>query len=193
MGKNVIRTWQPPQLTTKAKIGIALIVLVFGGAAATLVVTSMISKQLTESKDIPDFSKQDAETRQKDAFSSSAEAVESGNGDKADEIYKAALAAETDPTKKVKLAINQSTTLYMGGKYDEAVKVALEAEGFSEDKYLISDWLARLYNYGKRYSEAATYYAKAGSLVGSPTNAGSYPKKYYDDKVTSMKALAAKQ
>lgn len=193
MGKNGIRTWQPPQLTTKAKIGIALIVIIFGGAVATLIVTSMISKQLTDTNDIPDFSKQDAETRQKDAFSSSAEAVESGNSDKADEVYKAALAAESDPTKKVRLAINQSTVLYTGGWYDDAVKVALEAEAFSKDQYLISDWLGDLYSYGKRYDSAATYYTKAASLVDSPTNTSKYAKKYYENKASSMKAMAAKQ
>lgn len=194
MGKNSKRTWQPPQLTTKAKIGIALIVIVFGGAVATLIITSSIARQLGDSSgtQIQDYSKKDTESRQKDALTDAAEALEGGNDKKAGDIYKNALAAETNPTKKVELAINQSKVLLMSGKNDEAIRVAQEAESYSEDKYLISDWLGRVLASGKRYNEAATAYSRAGSLVASPTNKGGYTKDYYDDKVASMKAQAAK-
>jgi len=194
MGNRTER-WHLPQLTTKAKIGVGLIVFVFVAAIATYIATQVISQQLKESSGISkeEFAAKNTENRQKDAMSSSADAIENGNDKKAANIYEQAIAAEPDPTRKVQLAIDHSRLLYLQGKFDEALEVAKQAEGYSDDKYLISDWLARLYAGGKRYSDAASYYEKAGSLVGSPTNNGGYTKKYYDQQAANMRSLAGKQ
>ncbi|MDB5177324.1 MAG: hypothetical protein JWN75_992 [Candidatus Saccharibacteria bacterium] len=190
------RVWHLPELTTKARIGAIVATVVIIIIVLTFIITSTISRQLTDSAGSAvqqDFTKKDTATRQNDARSSAATAIASGDDKTAATIYKRALDAEKDPTRKVKLAIDQSKLLSYAGKFDEAVDVAKSAEAYSDDKYLINDWLARLYAKGKRYSDAATYYEKAGELVASPTNAGRYEKKYYDDNAVTMKSLAAKK
>jgi len=190
------RVWHLPELTTKAKIGAIVAVVVIVVVVVTFVITSAISRQLagsTGSATQEDFTKKNTETRQQDARTSAAAAIASGDDKASASIYLQALAAEKDPTRKVKLAIDQSRLLSYANKFDEAVDVAKSAEAYSDDKYLINDWLARLYAKGQRYSDAATYYAKAGELVASPTNTGRYEKKYYNDKVAAMKSLAQKK
>jgi tetratricopeptide (TPR) repeat protein len=183
-----------PELTTKGKIGIILLVVVIVGAALTFIITSAISRQITTaSGEKIDFAKENATDREQKAMTTAAAAIENGDDKKADNIYQQALSAEKDSTKKVELAINQSKLLNLGGKYDQAVDVAKKAEDYSDDKYLISDWLGRLYAIGKDYDNAATYYAKAETLAGSKTNEGGYTKQYYADKVAMMKSLSKKQ
>jgi tetratricopeptide (TPR) repeat protein len=183
-----------PELTTKGKIGIILLVVIIVGTALTFIITSAISGQLAGFGDEQiDFAKETATDREQKAMTTSAAAIENGEDKKADTIYQRALSAETDSTKKVELAINQSKLLNLGGKYDQAVDVAKKAETYSDDKYLISDWLGRLYALGKDYDNAATYYAKAESLVGSKTNTGGYTKQYYEDKIAKMKDLSKKE
>lgn len=194
MGKRIERLRHLPQLTTKAKIGIGLIIFVFAGAIAVFIASSIISQQIADSGGISkqEFAAKTTQNRQRDAMNTSADAIESGNDKKAANIYEQAIAAEPDPARKVQLAIDHSRLLYLQGKFDEALTIAKEAEGYSDDKYLISDWLARLYAGGKRYSEAANYYEKAASLAGSSTNTGGYTKKYYERQAASMRALAEK-
>jgi tetratricopeptide (TPR) repeat protein len=190
------RVWHLPELTTKAKIGFGVAIIVVVIVAVTYIVTSTISRQLSGAENAlqQDFTKKDTTARQQDARKGSAEAIVSGDDKTSDAIYRKALDAEKDPTRKVLLAIDQSRLLSVAGQFDKAVSVAKEAESYSTDKYLIDDWLARLYyNKGKKYFDAAEYYAKAGELVSSPTNTGKYPKKYYDEKVALMKSLADKK
>ncbi len=194
MGKRAER-WHLPQLTTKAKIGVGLIVFVFVAAIAIYIATQVISQQIKDSSGISkqEFAAKNTENRQKDARGASADAIASGNDQKAANIYEQAIAAEPDPARKVQLAIDHSKLLYLKGKFDEALEVAKQAEGYSDDKYLVYDWLARLYAGDKQYAQAASYYEKAGSLVNSPTNIGKYTKSYYDRNAANMRSLAGKQ
>lgn len=181
-----------PELTTKAKIGFGLGAAVFLGGAAVFVITSIIAGQLNRGPEVTvDFTKKDAVARKQEAKQLSADALHTGNDSAAAEVYARALSAESDPQKKVELAIDHSKLQFYAGDFDAALKTALQAESFSSDKFLISDWLGRLYALGKRYNDAANYYTKAGTLRDSPTNIGQYSKEYYDKKAADMKAEAA--
>mgnify|MGYP000924453601 CR=1 FL=1 len=189
MGKRRERRWRLPELTTKAKVIFGLVVFVFVAAIATFVVTTILRQQsLAGSKTDYGFAKMDAEARQKDARNSAAKALTSGDGNEAEAIYRQAIAVEPDGTKKVLLAIDYSGSLTYSDQSEKALSIANEAEAYSDDKYLIYDWYARLYNSMKRYRDAAEYYEKAGALTSSPTNVGKYSKDYYDERAAAMKA-----
>ena len=163
----------------------------FVALIATFVVTTLLRQQsLAGSTTDYGFAKMDAGTRQKDARDSAANALTSGDDDEAEAVYRQAIAAEPDGTKKVLLAIDYSGSLVYSNQNDKALSVAKEAEAYSDDKYLIYDWYARLYMAMKRYGDAAAYYEKAAALVGSPTNVGKYSKEYYDERAAAMKAGA---
>ncbi len=133
----------------------------------------------------------DGSDRQEYAVRTAGDAMRSGNEGQAGDIYEKEIDAETDPTKKVELAIDHSSMLYGAGKHDRALDVATEAEAYSEDKYLIADWLGRLYEARKMYGEARKYYELALKHVESPTNNNGYTKKHYDKKIAAMTAAEA--
>lgn len=198
MGKQTKRRWKLPELTTKAKIGFGLVVLVFGGAIAVYIVTAGLAGKLggSESFDVRQI-RRDLEaketTARKDAAASTAyDALTGGESGKAGTIYEQAIAVEPDPTGKVRLAIDYSRILNSQRKGDEALRVAEEAESYSDDKYLISDWLGQLYELNKRYDDAIKYYTQAGERTDSVTNDKGFDKQFYDSKVIRLKALAEK-
>ncbi len=186
------RIRQLPELTTKAKVLIGVGVFVVVGAIGTFVVASVVSNQLRGDTENYDFAKKDTTTRQKSAVTAADDALKSGNSSKANDVYEQAIEAEPDPLRKIELAINQSRMLYGAGKFDEALEVAKKAESYSDDKFMIYDWTAQLYQVHKDYSDAAEYFEKAGQLADSPSNKGKYPKSFYDNQVKRMKELASK-
>lgn len=182
----------------KMKVAITLVVLLFVGIAAYFLVP-IITRQIdiaSKGYDVQeirqDFEKQDSAERNADATTNARDAFKDGNDQRATDIYEQAVAAEPDPIKKVKLAINQSLMLYNLHKDDEAEAVAKKAESYSSDKFYISDWLGRLYELMGKYSDAAKYYQSAASLAGSPTNNTGFDKAYYQAKVMKMKSLTGK-
>ncbi len=187
-----------PELTTKAKIGAILIAVVVIAVALVFIVTSVINGQLSGSAgyNVQDlrkgFASKDSQSRKIDALNDAKSALKAGEDKRATDTYEQAIETESDPAKKVKLAIDQSLLLYNFNQFDKAVEVAKKAESYNSDKFYIADWLGRLYENGKQYSDAATYYALAGSLASSPTNDTGFDKKYYDTKVTEMKSLVGK-
>ncbi len=124
---------------------------------------------------------------------SAAEALEKGGTDKASQVYSDAIAAEKDVVHKIQLTIDQSLFLYNAGQYDQAVKVAKDAENYSDDKYLIADWLSQLYETGQQYSLAAQYYTLAGKWASSDTNTSRQTKAYYDSQAARVSALIGKR
>ncbi len=192
------RVRQLPQLTTKAKIIVGLIIGVVIAVIATFIVTTTIIRQITGTSGYDtqqlreDYAGKDTQSRKVDALTDAKSALKAGEDRRVTDTYEQAIAAEPDSTRKVKLAIDQSLLLYNFGKYDEAVEVAKKAESYSSDKYYIADWLGRLYENGKKYADAATYYTLASSLASSPTNDTGFDKQYYATKVTEMKSLAGK-
>lgn len=121
-----------------------------------------------------------------------AKAIERGDIAGANAIYEKALAAENNPSRKVQLAIDYSGELYNASKYAEAIDIAKKAESMSDDKYLIADWLSRVYEDQRQYSLAAQYYTLAAEWSSSPTNQAQLTKKHYVDQSARMSALGGK-
>lgn len=185
-----------PQLTTKAKIIVGLIVVVFVAVIVAFAVLTYLRDNLDSSK-VPiiskdDFKKQSTDSRGTTAKSAALDALQAGSDKDAMKIYENAVSAESDPAAKVQLASEQSRLLLAAGKQDEAIAVMKEAVDFSNDKYQAYDQLARVYEQAKLYAAAADYYQKAGQLASSPTNIGHYTKKFYDVRVAQMQALVGK-
>lgn len=116
-------------------------------------------------------------------------ALSRGDTNKAEDIYGDAIKAEPDPVRKVKLSIDQSKVLYGAGKYNEAIAVAKHAEVLTEDKFLVADWLSRVYEAREQYAEAANYYSLAGKWASSETNTLGRTKAYYDNQAARVSAL----
>jgi tetratricopeptide (TPR) repeat protein len=121
------------------------------------------------------------------------QALDQGNTAKASEVYKNAIEAETTTTRKIQLTIDESGVLYAAGKYDEAIKVAQDAEALSDDKFLIADWLSRLFEDQKNYQQAAHYYTLAGQWAKSPNNLAKLSKSYYDSEAARVTALTGQK
>lgn len=117
-------------------------------------------------------------------------AIDKGDYNRANQIYSDSIKSEPDGTRKVELAIDQSSVLYDAGKYAEAIKAARDADAYSEDKFLIADWLSRIYEDQRQYALAAQYYTMAGKFASSPTNSTGYTKSYYDQQAARVSALA---
>ena len=120
------------------------------------------------------------------------QAIAQGDTTKVNTIYNEAINSESDASKKVQLAIDQSGILYAANKYEEAIQVARNAENLSSDKYLIANWLSKLYEDQKQYALAAQYYTLAGQWASSPTNKSHLKKDYYDAQATRVQALVGK-
>jgi tetratricopeptide (TPR) repeat protein len=190
-------------MSRRTKLYIAL-----GAAGAVLLVLIgillvIINSQPPENSDPSDLNitakqKADRDARVKQSkrdgalYASAEQAIEEGNIAKADEVYKQAINNEEDASRKVQLAIDQSRVLYAASKYDEAIKVAKAAEGLSSDKYLIADWLSKIYEDQQQYTLAAQYYTLAGEWATSPTNKSHLKKSYYDGEAQRVTLLARK-
>lgn len=114
------------------------------------------------------------------------QAVAAGDLSKTDQIYQTAINSETTTIRKIQLLIDESGVLYESGKYTDAVQTAKKAETLSDDKYLVADWLSRLYEDRHEYSLAAEYYRLASKWANSPMNKTGLTKSYYDDKAALM-------
>jgi tetratricopeptide (TPR) repeat protein len=123
---------------------------------------------------------------------SAEQALEQGDTAKANSLYTEAINAEDDAPKKVQLAIDQSGVLYAANKFDDAINVAKSAEDYSTDKYLIANWLSKLYEDQKQYELAAQYYKLAGKWASSPTNKSHLKQEYYDAQAKRVLVLAGK-
>lgn len=119
-------------------------------------------------------------------------AIKDGDIAKANDIYASEIASEPDTVRKIQLYISQSQLLYDTGNANKAIKVALQAESVSTDKYLAADWLARMYADQKQYANAARYYTLAGKWAASPTNEALLSKAYYDSQATHAAAMEKK-
>lgn len=186
-----------PQLTTRAKIIAAVVIVIFVGAIGTWVVTSYLKANLEGSGKVPiiskdEFKKQTTNSRSTTAQSAALDALKAGSDKDAMKIYENAVSAEPDPSAKVQLAAEQARLLLAAGSQDQAIAVLRDAVAYNNDKYQVYDKLARMYEQIKLYSAAAEYYQKAGQLVNSPTNTGGYKKDFYDYRAKAMLALVGK-
>jgi tetratricopeptide (TPR) repeat protein len=176
-----------------------LVVVVLGGLVVFLAILANQTKPTTgePTADAAQLAKRDTsvlQSRRDGAVRDAAEkALESGNSSQANDVYKSAIAGETDTPRKVQLYVDQSGVLYAAGRYDEAFAAAKQAEAITDDKFLIADWLSRIYEDQKQYAVAAQYYTLAGQWAKSPTNKTALTKGYYDGEAARVAALAGKK
>lgn len=121
------------------------------------------------------------------------EAYEKGDTSNANEVFKEAIESEKDIEQKIRLYLDQSALLYSKGKTKEAIAVAKRAEPLSEDKFLVADWLARLYEDQKEYKLAEKYYRLAAEWAHSDTNRAAMSKEYYERRAVQVAALGQKK
>lgn len=118
-------------------------------------------------------------------------AAEAQKGDikKVEQLYAQAIASESDTIRKIQLYVDQSGVLYAAGKYPEALEVAKQAEGLSGDKFLAADWLSRIYEDQKDYTNAVKYYRLAGQWADSSQNQTGITKAMYDKEAERVSKL----
>lgn len=132
-----------------------------------------------------------AEVKREGAINDEAKAaLDRGDETAAKQVYQNAINGESDSATKIKLIIQQSQLLYAGGDFNGAVTVAKTADSLSDDKYLLADWLSRVYENQQQYAQAAQYYTLAGKWANSPNNTAKLPKSYYDTQAARVTALA---
>lgn len=184
-----------PRMRLVIVIGAALVVVIV--IAGILILLSGQNK-LSDDSGFTEAQKQQRELRIQQSkrdgaiLDSAKVAIDKGDTAQADEVYKTAIQSEQDTTRKIKLHIDQSGLLYGAGKVQEAIDAAKKAEGLSDDKYLVADWLSRIYEDQKQYKLAAEYYTLSGQWADSPNNLAKLTKSYYDGEATRVLALAGK-
>ncbi len=181
----------------KVILAVALAVIVAMGLLI-LVVAIMNQKQPSTEPNITESQKARRDARVKQAqrdgviLDTAKKAIEQGDPTKAQEVYKTAIDSETDTARKVSLSLDQAGLLYDVGKVDDAIKIAKQAEVLSDDKFLVADWLSRLYEDQRQYGVAAQYYTLAGQWAKSLTNKTAQKKSYYDSQAARVSALVKK-
>lgn len=113
-------------------------------------------------------------------------ALQAGDSVAAKKYYSEAIKEEASPDRKVQLLISESSALYASGNYSEAIRVAKSAESVSSDKFLVADWLSRIYEDQQLYTLASQYYSLAGKWASSPMNKAGMTEKYYSEKALSV-------
>ena len=165
-------------------------------AIATIVFIQLLQQNTGESNDGPTASQlaeRDARVAQaesdKEIYDDAKAALQKGNITGAKQVYADAIKSETSTTQKIQIYIDESGLLYESGNVKEAISAAKSAEVLTEDKFLVADWLSRIYEDQKNYELAAEYYTLAGKWATSPTNLTGLDKKYYDDNASRVMAL----
>jgi|GEM_PF-1729465 len=171
-----------------------LIVLVALITVTVLVLQSNNDKGfgLTEEQKSELAKKEDLE-RERAVTGYAYDALAKGNSEDANAIFEDAIKAEEDIEQKIRLRLNQSKILYGKGEVKEAIKVALQAEPMSEDKFLVADWLARLYDDQKEYKLAEKYYRLAAEWSHSEMNRAGMSKDYFERRAVRAAELGRKQ
>jgi tetratricopeptide (TPR) repeat protein len=184
-------------LSPRTKVIVMIAVIFVVVIIALLFLVSATNKKQDAPEDIgltaEQKAKRDANVKQvkrEGALRDSAqEAIVAGDLQKASDIYRAAIQAEADTTKKIKLYLDQSGVLYDAGKYAEAIAVAREAESLSDDKFLVADWLSRIYEDQRQYAKAADYYNLAAKWASSATNKARLNADYYKSQAARVSVL----
>lgn len=111
----------------------------------------------------------------------------------ANDLYQEAIDAEASAERKTRLYIDLSGVYYAAGKYKEAFDIMDKADEVNPDKFLLADWLSRLYEDQKNYLKAAEYYKLAGEWTTSKQNITALDKSYFEGKAAEMTKLAGEK
>lgn len=115
--------------------------------------------------------------------------IASKNAAAADKLYQDAIAAAATQERKAQLYIDLSAVYYGQGLYDQAFAAANKANDVNPDKYLLADWLSRLYEDRKDYPNAVKYYRLAGEWASSSQNKTGIPKATYNSEAERVSKL----
>lgn len=175
---------------------IAAVVAVFLIAGGSMIYWVMTSQQQPTEGDASQVERDAAEKRASQAEADgqlqteAAKQISSNNTQAADKLYQEAISAASTEERKTLLYIDLSAVYYKEQKYTEAFDVAKKAETLNPDKFLIADWLSRLYEDRKDYKTAESYYRLAAQWAQSPQNKTALSKQYYEaeaNRVAGMK------
>lgn len=193
MNKKIRQLWHKLRANRRLSILIAggILVLVLITAGIGLYFSGILVTESRAEEEPEEMAKaRIAQTEQDGKLRDSAsKEVASGNVSGAEKLYEDAIAKEAESTRKIELAIDQSEVLYAAGKYSEAIAVAKKAEGVSEQKFLIADWLARVYEDQKQYNLSAEYYRLAAKSAGSPQNQTGITSDMYEKEALRVLGL----
>lgn len=180
--------WKRKRLT----IGGVLVVVLLG----SLVIWWIVSQQPKANESGPSTDKTQIDASVKQAEKDGKlreEATQKIKGDStadANDLYQQAIDAEASAERKTRLYIDLSGVYYAAGKYKEAFEIMDKADEINPDKFLLADWLSRLYEDQKNYAKAAQYYRLAGEWTGSKQNITALDKAYFESKAAEMDSLA---
>lgn len=118
------------------------------------------------------------------------EQIDKNDTQKADQVYQAAIASETEVNRKIQLYVDLANVYYDAGKQDEAIATAQRAFKLSSDKYLAADWLARAYEDRKEYASALEYLKIARDSTKSSQNVAILDVAYYDSEIARVTKLS---
>lgn len=122
-----------------------------------------------------------------------AQAIKENNFEDAEKLYKEAVEAAATAERKTQLYVDLSAVYYAEGRYEEAFAAAKKADAINSDKFLMADWLSRLYEDRKEYEESAKYYKLAGEWADSNQNKTNLTKGYYNGEADRVLRLEAEQ
>lgn len=120
-----------------------------------------------------------------------AKQISSNNTSGADKIYEEAINQAAEQERKTQLFIDLSAVYYKEKRIDQAIATAKKAEAQNPDKFLVADWLSRIYEDQKNYKEAERYYRLAGESAGSPQNKTALNKAYFEAEADRVAKLGA--
>lgn len=118
------------------------------------------------------------------------EAIGNNNIADAEKLYQEAIETEDSIERKTNLYIDLSGAYYDQGLYEEAIAAALKADELNPDKFLVSDWLSRIYEDRKDYEKSAFYYRQAGDWADSNQNKVAISKEAYYANADRVEDLA---
>jgi tetratricopeptide (TPR) repeat protein len=121
------------------------------------------------------------------------QAIKDNNFEDAEKLYAEAIEAAATAERKTQLYVDLSAVYYAEGRYEEAFAAAKKADDINSDKFLMADWLSRLYEDRKEYKEAANYYKLAGEWADSNQNKTNLTKTYYNGEAERVMRLETGQ
>ncbi len=178
----------------KKPVLIGVVALVVFGILVT--VAALLSQNNSEDgsvytqQEIEDRDARKAESERYGALINSAnDALDKGDTSGADKVYEEAIESEQDVVRKILLYKDQSQVLYNNGKFQQAIDIMKEADKLSEDKFIVADWLSRLYEDQKNYKQAEKYYRLAAEWADSETNTAKISKEYLEKQADRVAKL----
>lgn len=156
----------------------------------------IMSNQVKKEGDASQAKRDEANKRAKQAEedgklqAEAAKQISGNNVAAADKLYQQAITAADSEERKTLLYIDLSAVYYREKKYPQAFEAAKKAEALNPDKFLIADWLSRLYEDQKEYKTAEKYYRMAAESASSPQNKTALDKAYYEAEADRVAKLA---